>query len=115
MNTSSAGTVPVPIAEARSAEATGNEAPSPAPEPLAVAASQPEEIPAPTKSDAADPAEENTPAIESSTIQPPAGGGDVPEEYEEGDAVESLIRTLKGMRPELLRTVTYYAGAKVCQ
>lgn len=115
MNTSSAGTIPVPIAEARSAETTGSESPSPGPEPLALAASEPEAIPAPTKPDAADPAEEDTPAIGSSTTPPPAGGGDGPEENEEGDAVESLIRTLKGMRPELLRTVTYYAGAKVCQ
>lgn len=37
----------------------------------------------------------------------------VPEEHANADPVESFIRTLKGTRPELLRTTTYYEGAKV--
>lgn len=36
-----------------------------------------------------------------------------PEQHVSGDAVESTIRKLKGTRPELLRTATYYEGAKV--
>lgn len=36
-----------------------------------------------------------------------------PEEHVDGDVVESVIRKLKGTRPELLRTITYYEGAKV--
>ena len=36
-----------------------------------------------------------------------------PEQHVSGDAVESIIRKLKGTRPELLRTATYYEGAKV--
>lgn len=36
-----------------------------------------------------------------------------PEQHVSGDAVESIIRKMKGTRPELLRTSTYYEGAKV--
>lgn len=36
-----------------------------------------------------------------------------PEQHVSGDAVESIIRKMKGTRPDLLRTATYYEGAKV--
>ncbi|CAN0518076.1 unnamed protein product, partial [Ectocarpus sp. 12 AP-2014] len=35
-----------------------------------------------------------------------------PEQHVDGDVVESAMRKLKGTRPELLRTSTYYEGAK---
>ena len=37
-----------------------------------------------------------------------------PEQHVDGDVVESAVRSLKGTRPDLLRTTTYYEGAKVC-
>lgn len=36
-----------------------------------------------------------------------------PEQHVDGDVVESVMRKLKGTRPDLLRTSTYYEGAKV--
>ncbi len=36
-----------------------------------------------------------------------------PEEHVDGDLVDSTVRKLKGTRPDLLRTTTYYEGAKV--
>lgn len=36
-----------------------------------------------------------------------------PEEHSDGDVVESLIRKLKGNRPDLMRAATFYEGAKV--
>lgn len=36
-----------------------------------------------------------------------------PEQHVDGDMVESAMRKLKGTRPNLLRTATYYEGAKV--
>lgn len=45
--------------------------------------------------------------------QPSAGAAPVePEQHVDGDAVESIIRKLKGTRPDLLRTTTYYGVAK---
>lgn len=36
-----------------------------------------------------------------------------PEQHVDGDVVDSAMRKLKGTRPDLLRTSTYYEGAKV--
>lgn len=49
-----------------------------------------------------------TPTPAASTSAPPE-----PEQHVDGDAIESAMRKLKGTRPELLRTSTYYEGAKV--
>ncbi|CAM9558323.1 unnamed protein product, partial [Hapterophycus canaliculatus] len=42
---------------------------------------------------------------------PPVSPGE-PEHHVGGDAVDSAMRSLKGNRPNLLRTSTYYEGAK---
>eukprot|EP00752_Nemacystus_decipiens_P009118 g8142.t1 len=60
----------------------------------------------------------STPEMEAAASTPPpppstaAPAPSEPEQHVDGDVVDSAMRKLKGTRPDLLRTSTYYEGAK---